>query len=166
MKVVSGRLGKDCLINREIFTKLLHQVRAQSDIVIIDTYTGINPVTIQAMDSSNIDFLVFDGDLMRFHMNKVMLKNLEDHFIENKTYAVINNCSAGSEAYQYIYRQIMRLDHKFKDILFLSSCGGLSNSLMHTGKTPYEALKQTKDSFSTDVRKLLQSINARMARGY
>jgi MinD-like ATPase involved in chromosome partitioning or flagellar assembly len=165
MKVISGRLGKEPLMNREAFAKLLQHVRAQSDIVLIDTYTGIHPVTLQAMDSSTIDFVVFDGDLMRFHMNKLMLENLESPFIENKTYAVINNCSVGSEAYRYIYRQIMGLDHQFKDILSLGSCGSLSNSLMHTGKTPYEALKRTKDSFSTDVGKLLQAINARNTRG-
>ncbi len=163
VKVISGRLGKDGMMDRDAFTKLLHYVRSQSDIVLIDTYTGINPITLQALDTSNIDFLVFDGDLMHFHMNKILLENLGSHFIEKKTYAVINNCSAGHEAYQYIYKQITQLNHSFKDILPISSCGGLSNSLMHTGKTPYEALKRSKDSFSLDMKNLLQAINVRKA---
>lgn len=161
VRVISGRLGTDNLIDKDAFTKLLHFLRSKSDLVLIDTYTGSNPLTIQALNTSSMDFLVFDGDLMRFHMNKILLENLGSHFIENKTYAVINNCSEGSEAYQYIYKQIMQLGYQFKDILPLSSCGGLSNSLMHTGKTPYETLKKSKESFAFDMRNLLQSINAR-----
>jgi MinD-like ATPase involved in chromosome partitioning or flagellar assembly len=163
LSVVTGNLGSDSLITSEDFLKLLYFTRSKSDILIIDTYTGLNDVTFQAINNSNIDLLIFDNDLMHFHMNKLMIEKLGGHFIAEKTYAIMNNCSSGSESYHYIYKQISRLNIKFKGLLPLSTCGNLGCDLMHTGKTPYETVKNS--SFSMDLNNILSALNARNRKG-
>jgi hypothetical protein len=161
--VVSGSLGSESTITEEDFLKFLYFARSKSDILIIDTYTGLNDATFQAINNSNIDFLIFDSDLMHFHMNKLMIEKLGCHFIAEKTYAVINNCSLGSESYHYIYKQINRLNLKFKGIMPLSTCGNLGCDMMFTGKTPYEAAKNS--SFGMDINNILSALNARNGKG-
>jgi MinD-like ATPase involved in chromosome partitioning or flagellar assembly len=160
LRIVAGRLGNEETVCNEDFLKLLYFARSKSDIVVIDTYTGLLDTTFQAINSSNIDFLVFDSDLMHFHMNKLMLEKLGSIFIENKTFAIINNCNTGSEAYKYIYKQISKLNYKFKDILPLSSCGSMGCDLMHTGNTPYETAKNNSN-FRLDIENILGAINTR-----
>lgn len=160
LSIIAGKLGSEEEISNEDFLKLLYFTRSKSDIVIIDTCTGLSDTTLQAISNSNIDFLIFDSDLMHFHMNKIMLEKLGNIFIANKTYAIINNCNTGSESYKYIYKQLIKLDYKFKDILPLSSCGSLGCDLMHTGKAPYEAGK-SNSSFYLDLNNILSAINVR-----
>lgn len=162
LHIVSGKPGSDVILQSEDFLKLLYFARAQSDIVIIDTYTGLNETTLQAINNSSVDFLLFDSDLMHFHMNKIMLKEQSNWFMEKKTFAVINNCNTGSEAYKYIYKQLSKLGIHFKGIFPLSSCGTQGCDLMCTGKTPYQA--SPKSSFSMDLDKILAAIHARSAR--
>mgnify|MGYP001788014200 CR=1 FL=1 len=159
LRVISGNLGNDKLISTEDFLKIFYFARSKSDILIIDTYTGLNDITLQAINNSNIDFLVFDSDLMHFHMNKIMIEKLGSTFIEEKTYAIINNCHPSSQAYKYIYKEINRLDIKFKGVLPLSTSGSLSCDLMNSGKTPYKARKNS--GFSADINRILGALNAR-----
>lgn len=163
LHVISGNLGNDKMISTEDFLKIYYFARSKSDILIIDTYTGLNDITLQAINNSNIDFLIFDSDLMHFHRNKLMIESLGSTFIEEKTYAIINNSSSGSESYKYIYKEINKLNIKFKQVLPLSSCGSLGCDLMNTGKSPYEAAKNS--GFSMDINRILSTLNARNIRG-
>jgi MinD-like ATPase involved in chromosome partitioning or flagellar assembly len=163
LHVISGSLGHDKMISTEDFLKIFYIAKSKSDILIIDTYTGLNDITLQAINNSNIDFLMFDSDLMHFHMNKLMIEKLGSTFIEEKTYAIINNCCSGSASYKYINKETSKLNINFKGILPLSSCGSLGCDLMNTGKTPYEAAK--KSSFSADINRILSTLNARNKRG-
>ena len=162
LHVISGNLGNDNIISTEDFLKLFYFIRSKCDILIIDTYTGLKDTTTLAINNSNIDFLVFDSDLMHFHMNKLMIEKLGSTLIEEKTYAIINDCSSTSGSYNYIYKQINKLNTKFKGVLPLSTCGSLGCDLMYTGKTPYEA--DLKSSFSLDINNILSAINARNRR--
>ena len=160
LNVITGGLGNEEGLNCEEFLKLLHVARSKSKIVIIDTYTGFTDTTLHAINHSTIDFLIFDCDLMHFHMNKLMLDKLSEVFIENKTYAIINNCSTGSEAYKDIYRQISKMNIKFKNILPLSTCGSLSYDLMATGKTPFE-VANSNSNFCMDMNNIMDALNVR-----
>lgn len=161
VRIISGKLGEEEPIETADFMKLLHFARANSDIVIIDTYTGLNETTLQAINNSNIDFMIFDSDLMHFHMNKLMLDKLGSDFIGNKTIAVINNCNAASQGYKYIYKQISKLSTGFKTVLPLSSCGSLGCDLMYTDKTPYSVGRNQRNSLYDDINGILQYIHAR-----
>lgn len=161
LNIIAGSLGNEEGLNTEDFLKLLNIVRSKSEIVIIDTYTGIMDTTLQAINHSTVDFLIFDCDLMHFHMNKLMLEKLKDIFVENKTYAIINNCNTASESYKDIYRQIAKLGIKFKGILPLSSCGSLGYDLMATGKTPYDVAKSSS-SFCIDMNNIMEALNVRI----
>lgn len=161
LNVVTGRLGSEASIKEVDFLKLFYFIRSKSNIVIIDTCTGLNEITLQAINNSNIDFLIFDTDLMHFHMNKQMIQQLGSNFMAEKTYAIINNCTSVSESYKYIYKQINKLNEKFKGILPLSSCGSLSCDLMHTGRTPYSVLNNLNNGFKNDMNNILKTINAR-----
>jgi MinD-like ATPase involved in chromosome partitioning or flagellar assembly len=163
LHVISGSLGHDKMISTEDFLKIFYIAKSKSDILIIDTYTGLNDITLQAINNSNIDFLVFDSDLMHFHMNKLMVEKLGSNFIEEKTYAIINNCCSGSASYKYINKETRKININFKGVLPLSSCGSLGCDLMNTGKTPYEVAKDS--SFSTDINRILSTLNARNKRG-
>ena len=163
LHVISGNLGSDKMITTEDFLKIFYFARSRSDILIIDTYTGLNDITLQAINNSNIDFLIFDSDIMHFHMNKLMIERLGSAFIEEKTYAIINNCCPASESYKYVYKKINKLNIKFKGVLPISSCGSLGCDLMNTGKTPYEAAKNS--SFSMDINRILSTLNARNRSG-
>lgn len=164
LSVVTGHLGDETPIKAADFLKLFYFARSKSDIVIIDTWTGLNEVTLQAINNSNIDFFIFDSDLMHFHMNKLMLQKLGNAFIPEKTYAIINNCSSISESYKYIYKQINKLDVKFKGVLPLNSCGSLGCDLMHTGRTPYNTVNAFSNSFRNDMNNILKAVNARQGK--
>jgi MinD-like ATPase involved in chromosome partitioning or flagellar assembly len=163
VSVITGRLGNDSLISKEDFLKILYFARSKSDIVIIDTYTGLNEITLQAINNSNIDFLIFDSDLMHFHMNKLMIEKLSSSFIGEKTYGIINNSNTASESYKYIYKQINKLNIELKGVLPVSSCGSLGCDLMYTGKTPYETAK-INSNFIMDIDNILKAINVRNSR--
>jgi MinD-like ATPase involved in chromosome partitioning or flagellar assembly len=163
LHVISGNLGSDKMISTEDFLKIFYFVRSKSDILIIDTYTGLNDITLQAINNSNIDLLIFDSNIMHFNMNKQIIEKLGSNFIEEKTYAIINNCNTGSESYKYIYKEISKLNIKFKKVLPLSDCGSLGCDLMNTGKTPYEVAKN--NSFSKDINRILDTMNARSNKG-
>ncbi|OGO78076.1 MAG: hypothetical protein A2Y23_15445 [Clostridiales bacterium GWB2_37_7] len=162
LNIITGRLGSEKTLSSEDFLKFLYFARSKSDIVIIDTYTGLYDTTYQAINNSNIDFIIFDCDLMHLHLNKLMLEKLDSIFIENKTYAIINNGEPVSASYKYIYKQISKMNTKFKAILPLSSCGSLGCDLMNTSKTPYEVDK-CNSSFYLDMNNILDAINARGA---
>lgn len=161
LSVVTGHLGSETPIKAMDFLKLFYFARSKSNIVIIDTWTGINEVTLQAINNSNFDFFVFDSDLMHFHMNKLMLQQLGSAFIPEKTYAIINNCNSISESYKYVYKQIKKLNVKFKGVMPLNSCGSLGCDLMHTGRTPYNTINDFNNSFRKDMNNILKAVNAR-----
>jgi hypothetical protein len=146
------------------FMKLFNFARSKSNIVIIDTWTGLNEITLQAISNSNIDFLVFDSDLMHFHLNKQIIEQLDSDFIAEKTYAIINNCNTLSESYKYIYKQISKLKKGFKNIMPLSSCGSLGCDLMHTGRTPYNTTSDYNSSFKKDMDDILKALNTRSSK--
>lgn len=161
LNVVTGHLGSETPIKAMDFLKLFYFARSKSNIVIIDTWTGLNEVTLQAINNSNIDFFVFDSDLMHFHMNKLMLQQLGSAFIPEKTYAIINNCNSISESYKYVYKQIKKLNVKFKGVMPLNSCGSLGCDLMYTGRTPYNTVNDFNKSFRNDMNNILKAVNAR-----
>lgn len=161
ISVIAGRLGSEERLNSLAFQKLLYIAKAKSDIVILDTLTGIDELTMEAIKSSSIDFLIFDCDLMHFHMNKLMLEKMKGLFIPEKTIAVINNCPAFQESYKFIYRELQGMNLHFKDILPLSSCGSLSCDLMYTNKSPYTTINDKSSSYCADMNTLLQRIHAR-----
>lgn len=159
--IISGRLGKEIPIKSVDFLKLFYLARSRSNIVIIDTWTGLNEITLQAINNSNIDFFIFDSDLMHFHMNRLMIEHLGSDFIAEKTYAVINNCNPISESYKYIFKQINKLNLGFKGIIPLSSCGSLGCDLMHTGRTSYNTSSDFNHKFRSDMDNILRLLNAR-----
>ncbi len=161
LNVVSGHLGSENPIKTMDFLNIFNFARSKCDIVIIDTWTGLNEITLQAINNSNIDFFIFDSDLMHFHMNKLMMQQLGNAFIPEKTYAIINNCNYISESYKYIYKQIKKLNVEFKGVMPLSSCGSLGCDLMHTGRTPYNTANDFKNSLRNDMNNILKAVNAR-----
>jgi cellulose biosynthesis protein BcsQ len=164
LNIITGRLGNETPIKTVDFMKLFNFARSKSNIVIIDTWTGLNEITLQAISNSNIDFLVFDSDLMHFHLNKQIIEQLDSDFIAEKTYAIINNCNTLSESYKYIYKQISKLKKGFKNIMPLSSCGSLGCDLMHTGRTPYNTTSDYNSSFKKDMDDILKALNTRSSK--
>lgn len=165
LNIITGKLGSEIPIRHIDFLKLFYFARSKSNIVIIDTWTGLNEITLQAINNSNIDFLIFDSNLMHFHMNKLMIEQLGSDFIAEKTYAIINNCSPISESYKYIYKQINKLDLGFKGVMPLSSCGTLGCDLMHTGRTPYNTSSNFNISFKNDMDHILNALNIKRRKG-
>lgn len=121
LKLITGRLGDEAEIAEEDFSKLLYSIRTQSDITVIDTRTGLSPLTRQSVRSSTYDLLIFDCDLLHYHMNMKMLEALKDDFVPGKTIAVINNTDIRSKAHKYIYNQLVGTGIPFRSIAFLNS---------------------------------------------
>ncbi len=159
LNIVTGRLGNEDSISSDELSKLLYQVRAKSDITVIDTSSEISSTTISAIKSSSVDLLVFDSDLAHFHSNKQVIKHMGNDFIPEKTIAVINNSVKGSESYKYIYNQIKKMKMDFKAVLPISSCGSVSCDVMHTDKVPYQIVHSRSNGFCGDMDKLLTTLN-------
>ena len=156
--VVTGKLGDEKEISSEDFLKLLYCIRTKSDITIIDTRTGISELTRLSMQNSIYDMLVFDCDIMHFHMNMKMLEELKDDFVPEKTIAVINNTNIRSSSHKFIYNELTSSGIPFKDMAFVSSCGFISYEVMHTGYTPYQAAADRNKSFLGDMDSLLDKL--------
>lgn len=160
LRIITGRLGDEREVNEEDFVKLLYNVRTRSDITIIDTRTGISAITRLSVKNSIYDLLIFDCDVMHFHMNMKMLEELGDDFMAEKTIAVINNTNVKSSSHKFIYNELKRSGIPFRDIVPISSCGFLGCEMMHTGIVPYQAAGKEYKEFARDMDKLLDKLSA------
>lgn len=161
LNIITGRLGEERDIDVDDFMKLLYGIRTKSDITIIDTRTGVSDLTRLSIKSSTYDLMVFDCDIMHFHMNMSMLEGLEDEFVPEKTIAVINNTNVKSQSHKFIYNELVSTGIPFKDIAFISSCGFFSNEMMNTGLSPYSFAGEGTKEFSSDIDILLDKLSAR-----
>ena len=161
LSIITGKLGEEDEINSDDFIKLLYGIRTKSDITIIDTRTGLSELTKLSIKSSIYDLLIFDCDIMHFHMNMRMLEELKDDFVPEKTIAIINNTNVKSSSHKFIYNELIGSGIPFKDIAFISSCGFLSSDVMHTGLSPYQAAGEEYKGFTSDMDCLLDRLNTR-----
>jgi len=164
LSIITGRLGDEKEISIDDFIKLLYGIRTKSDITIIDTKTGLTDLTRAAIKSSTYDLLIFDCDIMHFHMNMNMLYELRDDFIAEKTIAVINNTNVKSSSHKFIYNELISSGIPFKDIVFITSCGFLSNEAMHTGISPYQAAGEEYKNFARDIDNILDKLGTKPGR--
>lgn len=161
LSVITGKLGVDEEIDSEDFLKLLYCIRTKSDITIIDTRTGLSELTRLSIKNSIYDLLVFDCDIMHFHMNMSMLEELKDDFVPEKTIALINNTNVRSSSHKFIYNELISSDIPFKDIAFISNCGFIGYEVMHTGLTPYQAAGDGYKGFLSDMDSLLNRLGTK-----
>lgn len=161
LSIITGKLGDEKEIGSDDFLKLLYSIRTKSDITIIDTGTGLSALTRVAIKNSTYDLLIFDCDIMHFHMNMSMLEELKDDFVPEKTIAIINNTNVKSSSHKFIYNELISSGIPFKDIAFISSCGFLSSEVMHTGLSPYQAAGEDNKSFVNDIDSLLDKLSTR-----
>lgn len=164
LSVITGRLGSEKEMSSDDFIKLLYCIRTKSDITIIDTKTGLSDLTRLSIKNSIYDLVVFDCDIMHFHMNMTMLEELKDDFVPEKTIAVINNTNVRSSGHKFIYNELISSGIPFKDIAFISSCGFLGYEVMHTVLTPYQAAGNEYKGFSSDMDNLLDRLSSRSVR--
>ncbi len=156
--IITGKLGDEKEIGEEDFMKLLYSIRTKSDITIVDTRTGLSASTRLSIKSSTYDLLVFDCDIMHFHMNMKMIEDMKEDFVPEKTIAVINNTNIKSPAHKFIYNELVNTGIPFKDITFIRSCGLSSVETMHTGLSPYQIKNEGNLNFIHDIDSLLGSL--------
>jgi cellulose biosynthesis protein BcsQ len=164
LNIITGRLGDEKEIDEGDFVKLLYGIRTRSDITIIDTRTGLSPLTKLSIKSSTYDLMVFDCDIMHFHMNMSMLEEMNDDFVPGKTIALINNTNVKSKSHKFVYNELVNTGIPFKDIAFISSCGFLSSEMMHTGLSPYQTTGDENKEFVSDMDSLLDRLSARQGK--
>jgi cellulose biosynthesis protein BcsQ len=164
LNIITGRLGDEKEIDEGDFVKLLYGIRTRSDITIIDTRTGLSPLTKLSIKSSTYDLIVFDCDIMHFHMNMSMLQEMNDDFVPGKTIALINNTNVKSKSHKFVYNELVNTGIPFKDIAFISSCGFLSSEMMHTGLSPYQTTGDENKEFVSDMDSLLDRLSARQGK--
>jgi cellulose biosynthesis protein BcsQ len=161
LSIITGRLGDEKEISDDDFIKLVYGIRTKSDITVIDTRTGLSALTRLSIKSSVYDLLVFDCDIMHYHMNMNMLEELKDDFVPEKTLAVINNTNVKSSSHKFIYNELKSSGIPFKDIAFISNCGYLGFEVMHTGIVPYQAAGEEYKEFTRDMDGLLEKLCTR-----
>ncbi len=164
VSIITGKLGNEKEISCDDFLKLLYSIRTKSDITIIDTRTGLSALTRVSIKNSTYDLLIFDSDIMHFHMNMSMIEGLKDDFVPEKTIAVINNSNIRSPSYKFIYNELINTGIPFKDITSVNSCGMLSSEMMHTGLSPYQAAEDGNKDFANDIDTLLDKLSSRPVR--
>lgn len=164
LSIITGKLGDEKEIGCDDFLKLLYSIRTKSDITIIDTRTGLSNLTRESIKNSTYDLLVFDSDIMHFHMNMNMLEELKDDFVPEKTIAVINNTNVKSPSHKFIYNELINTGIPFKDIAAISGCGILSSEMMHTGMSPYQAAEEGNQAFAEDMDNLLEKLSSGYGR--
>lgn len=161
LNIITGKLGDEKEIDDHDFMDLLYSIRTKSDITIIDTRTGLSALTRLSIKSSTYDLMVFDCDIMHFHMNMCMLEGLKNDFVPEKTIAVINNTNVKSSSHKFIFNELVSTGIPFKDIAFISSCGFLSSEMMHTGLSPYHTAGEENKNFVCDMDSLLDRLSTR-----
>lgn len=159
LSVLTGRLGNEKQISEVDFSRLLYSIRTKAEVTIIDTGTGLSELTRLAVKGSTCDLLVFDCDIMHYHMNMVMLERLGEDFVPEKTIAVINNTSIRTPAHKFIFNQLADTGIPFRDIASISSCGQLSHELMHTGMAPYNSGREESKELVRDIDDLLDRLS-------
>lgn len=166
LSVLTGRLGNEKQVSDADFGRLFYNIRTKAEVTIVDTGTGLSELTRLAVKGSTCDLLVFDCDIMHYHMNMAMLEQLGEDFVPEKTIAVINNTNIRTPAHKYIYNQLMDTGIPFRDIASISSCGLLSNELMRTGRAPYNSGREESKDLVRDIDDLLDKLSdERVNRG-
>lgn len=155
LSVLTGRLGNDKQLSETDFSRLLYSIRTKAAVTIIDTGTGPTELTRLSVKGSTCDLLVFDCDIMHYHMNMLMLEQLGEDFVPEKTIAVINNTNIRNPAHKSIYNQLVDTGIPFRDIASISSCGLLSHELMNTGMAPYASGREESKELVRDIDDLL-----------
>lgn len=163
LKLITGKPGDEAEIAVDDFTKLLYSIRTQSDITVIDTRTGLTPLTRHSVKSSTYDLLIFDCDSLHFHMNMKMLEGLKDDFVPEKTIAVINNTNIRSKAHKNIYNQLVGTGIPFRDVAFISSCGLAGNEAVLEGVPLYNKAGGASSEFSNEIDRLADKLSGRNA---
>jgi len=159
LRVITGRLGDEKEIDEADFLKLLYGIRTKTDITIIDTHTGLSELTRLSVKNSTCDLLVFDCNIMHYHMNMKMLEELKEDFVPEKTIAVINNTNIRAPVHKSIYNRLADTGIPFRDIACISSCGLLSSEMMHTGMSPYNSAREENRDFVKDIDNLLDGLS-------
>lgn len=161
LSIISGRLGDEAEIEEDDFMKLLYSIRTKSDITVIDTRTGLTALSRLTVKNSTYDLLVFDCDIMHYHMNMSMIDALGDDFVPEKTIAVINNTNVKSSSHKFIYNELTSSGIPFRDIASISSSGFLGCEVMHTGIVPYQAAGEEYKEFTRDMDTLVDKLGSR-----
>ena len=164
LNIITGKLGCEREISSDDYIKLLYCIRTKSDITIIDTRTGLSELTRISIKNSVYDLMIFDCDIMHFHMNMNMLRELGDDFVPEKTIAVINNTDVRSSAHKFIYNELINSCIPFKDMAFIGNCGFLGYEAMHTGFTPYQTAGDDYKGFACDMDNLLEKLGMESVR--
>ena len=164
LNLISGRLGDENEITEDDFIKLLYSIRTKSDVTIIDTRTGLSPLARQSVRNSAFDLVIFDCDLLHFHMTMKMLEELRDDFIPEKAIAVINNTDIRSKAHKLIYNRLVDTVIPFRDITFISSCGLSGNEAVLQGSSPYNTAAEGSKEFRNDIDRLVDKLSGRNGR--
>ncbi len=151
LNIITGKLGCENEISGDDFTGLLYCIRTKSDATIIDTRTGLSELTRLSVRNSAFDLIIFDCDVMHFHMNMKMLEGLGDDFAPEKAIAVINNTDIRSPAHKFIYNELTGSGIPFRDIVFIRNCGFAGYESMHTDHTPYQAAESDCKDFIRDM---------------
>ncbi|HWR61024.1 MAG TPA: hypothetical protein VN580_05395 [Clostridia bacterium] len=165
LRVITGRLGDENEIDEADFIKLLYGIRTKTDITIIDTRTGLSELTRLSVKNSTCDLLVFDCDIMHYHMNMKMLEELKEDFVPEKTIAVINNTNIRAPVHKSIYNRLADTGIPFRDIACISGCGLLSSEMMHTGLAPYNSAREDNRGFVKDIDNLLDRLSGGQEKG-
>lgn len=164
LSVITGKLGSEKEMKSDDFIEILYCIRTKSDITIIDTRTGLSDLTRLSIKNSTYDLMIFDCDIMHFHMNMKMLRELGDDFMPEKTIAVINNTDVRSSGHKFIYNELISSEIPFRDIAYICNCGFIGYEAMHTGITPYQASGNEYGDFARDVDSLFDKLCSKPVR--
>lgn len=158
LKVYTGKFGSKTYLDTDMFFKILSSIRAECDVVIIDTDSDFEDNLITALEYSNLNLFVFDLDNAHIQMNLLLLDKIKKILNERRTIAVINNIYEENKYFKTAREFISELEFKFKEIVSISNAGTTTYDYVYTKTCNY--LKD-KTNFRSDLESLLSTIRAK-----
>lgn len=151
--VYTGRFGERTYINNGFLLKILNQLRAENNILIIDTASGYTDNLMLAINLSNDLVMVYDCDYGHVNLNDQMMDKVSQ-YTPIRPIAVVNNSFKESRELTMV-RKHLKDSSIFKDIISINNCGKGTYDYIHTNTCNY---LRDKSEFTDDLELLINSL--------
>lgn len=152
LTVYTGEFSKKTYIPNDSFFKFLGMVKAENNIVIIDTSSLYNENLNITLQYSDTILVVFDLCNLHFKMNLILLDKIKALINKKKAIALMNNVYEKSKEINSVKKAIDELEI-FKDILTISNCGDTTYDYCYSNTCNYLSYN---NNFTEDLDTLLK----------
>ena len=155
LTLYTGKFGEKAELLRNTLLSLVSSLRAENNIIIIDTMTGYSKNLLSALQISNDILFVYNMDNAHIRLNNKLLRNLGEEKEESiNSICVLNNVFRESREYKDVLNHLEK-SNNFQQVITVSNAGNTSYDCINSKTCNY--LKDNSD-FTRDIDVLINAL--------